>query len=249
MKKLSIITINYNNAQGLRKTIESVVSQENPDYEYIVIDGNSTDDSVVVIEQYADQITYWASESNRGIYGNMNQGIQEATGEYCLFLNSGDWLVPGALNRILPLCKNFDIFYCNTYLSYTITRTKELRYPKELTLFSFYKRNINHQSTLIKTSLFDTYGLYNEKNRVHSDYEFWIKAIIMGNCSCKHLDDFLAYYDMNGISSKPNPSSQAELLKILNTYVPPRILADYQYWLGDNKVSKVIHWLKSKEIW
>jgi glycosyltransferase involved in cell wall biosynthesis len=248
MKKLSIVTINYNNAEELKKTIESVISQQNDDYEYIVIDGNSTDNSVAIIEQYADQITYWSSNPNKGIYGNMNQGIKEVKGEYCLFLNSGDWLVPDALNKILPFCENADIIYCNTYLSYSETKTKELRFTDDLTLFSFFKRTINHQSTLIKRSLFDVYGLYNENNKVHSDYEFWVKAIIMGNCSCKHIDDFLSYYDMNGISSKPNPASEAEKMRILNTYIPPRIMADYQYWFGSDKVRKVIHWLKSKRI-
>ena len=93
MPKLSIITINLNNAQGLEKTIKSVVSQTYSDYEYIIIDGASTDGSVDVIQEYRNKITYWVSEPDTGIYNAMNKGILKATGEYCQFLNSGDILV------------------------------------------------------------------------------------------------------------------------------------------------------------
>ena len=103
MTKLSIITINRNNAAGLRKTIESVVSQTYTDFEYIIIDGASTDGSVEVIKEYAEatlpcgeglgERLYWVSEPDKGIYNAMNKGILKAQGEYLLFLNSGDWLV------------------------------------------------------------------------------------------------------------------------------------------------------------
>ena len=88
--KLSIITINRNNAAGLRRTIESVVSQTYTEFEYIIIDGASTDESVDVIKEYADKITFWVSEPDNGIYNAMNKGILKAKGEYLLFLNSGD---------------------------------------------------------------------------------------------------------------------------------------------------------------
>ena len=92
MPKLSIITVNLNNREGLRKTAESVVSQTYKDYEWIVIDGGSTDGSKELIEQYAEHISYWVSEPDKGIYNAMNKGIRQAHGEYFLFLNSGDSL-------------------------------------------------------------------------------------------------------------------------------------------------------------
>ena len=88
--KLSVITINFNNRDGLRKTIESVVNQTFKDFEYIIIDGGSTDGSVDVIKEYADRIDYWVSEPDKGIYNAMNKGIDVAKGEYCIFMNSGD---------------------------------------------------------------------------------------------------------------------------------------------------------------
>ena len=86
MKKLSIITINYNNEKGLKSTIRSVVEQTRKDFEYIIIDGNSTDGSVNVIKEYSQHITFWVSEPDKGIYNAMNKGVEKASGEYCLFL-------------------------------------------------------------------------------------------------------------------------------------------------------------------
>ena len=86
--KFSIITINYNNVEGLRNTIKSVVNQTYTDYEFIIIDGGSTDGSVEVIKEYANIITYWVSEPDKGIYNAMNKGIEVANGEYLNFMNS-----------------------------------------------------------------------------------------------------------------------------------------------------------------
>src|SRR5436190_11669530 len=88
--KLSIITINYNNAAGLRETIRSVAEQTWKGFEYIIIDGGSTDDSIGFIQQYQRELTYWVSEPDRGVFHAMNKGISKAHGEYLLMLNSGD---------------------------------------------------------------------------------------------------------------------------------------------------------------
>ena len=114
MPKLSIITINLNNAEGLRKTIPSVISQTYCDFEYIVIDGGSTDGSVDVIKKYADKLSYWVSEPDAGIYNAMNKGIRKAGGEYCQFLNSGDWLVaPDVTERMAKDMPDCAICYGN----------------------------------------------------------------------------------------------------------------------------------------
>lgn len=115
--KLSIITVNRNNTEGLRKTIESVVSQTYTDFEYIIIDGASTDGSVDIIKEYADRITYWVSEPDNGIYNAMNKGILKAKGEYLQFLNSGDWLVDeGVLQTMIKYTDDVDILIGNIYL-------------------------------------------------------------------------------------------------------------------------------------
>ncbi len=112
MVKLSIITVNLNNSAGLRKTIESIVKQTFKDFEYIIIDGGSTDGSAEVIKEFADKITYWVSEPDKGIYNAMNKGILHAKGEYLLFLNSGDWLADDdLLSKVFCEPRTADIIY------------------------------------------------------------------------------------------------------------------------------------------
>ena len=196
--KLSIITINLNNAEGLRKTIESVVSQTFADYEYIVIDGGSTDGSVDIIKQYADRINYWVSEPDRGIYHAMNKGIMQAKGEYCQFLNSGDWIIePNGLQYIFDKNPVEDIVYCNAQIGEYIDV-----YDSQMTLLHFWTGlQLSHQSSFIKKELFSTYGLYNENHKIVSDWEFFLKTLIIGQCSYRHIDFLLVFFDPNGISS------------------------------------------------
>lgn len=99
--KISVITINYNNRAGLEATAESVVCQCGADYEWIVIDGGSTDGSVDVIKKHESRISYWCSCPDNGIYHAMNKGVKQATGEYCIFMNSGDcFAAPTVLKEV-----------------------------------------------------------------------------------------------------------------------------------------------------
>ena len=87
MNKISIITVNRNNVEGLERTIKSVIRQTYTNYEFIVIDGASTDNSVDIIKHYSSDISYWISEKDTGVFNAMNKGIKRSTGEYCYFLN------------------------------------------------------------------------------------------------------------------------------------------------------------------
>ena len=171
-KTLSIITINRNNADGLEKTIQSVVCQTSTDFEYIVIDGASEDGSVEIINKYTANINFWVSEPDTGIYNAMNKGIRKAQGEYCLFLNSGDWLItPETLVNVFNEINgnSSDIFYSNRIDS----SGKIAQYPNNLTIRTLLARKINHQNSLIKRSLFFEHGFYNENLKIASDWDFF----------------------------------------------------------------------------
>lgn len=200
MPKLSIITVNLNNAEGLERTIESVVSQTFTDYEFIIIDGGSTDGSVEIIKQYADKITYWVSEPDKGIYNGMNKGIKVAKGEYCQFLNSGDWLFDGTVlsDFFLDTTYTEDLIYGNIY-----TPEKMYVYPQKLSFYTFYSGSLGHQSTFIKRTLFDTIGLYNEKNRIVSDWQFFVIAIVKNEVTYRKIDRTVCYFVKDGISVNP----------------------------------------------
>lgn len=251
MPVVSIITVNLNNRSGLEKTIQSVVNQTFSGYEFLVIDGGSSDGSKDVINRYADKITHWVSEPDNGIYDAMNKGISGATGLYCLFLNAGDWLLN---EHVLHQCfeKNHTedllIGGCNISKDGRIIHVSKPR--DELTLMSFYNRTIPHQSTFIKRDLFNRFGLYEDTYKIHGDYAFWIDCIILHNCSIATLDCVVTDYNMEGMSaSVANATqSQRETDQILQRAFPQRILADYERWNKVDPDKQLLQWIKSKQL-
>ena len=202
--KLSIITINYNNKDGLQKTINSVISQTFKEYEWIIIDGNSSDGSKELIEQYSQYITWRISEPDNGIYNAMNKGIKQSNGEYILFLNSGDWLYDNKiLERVVQhkFIEDFIIF--DILLSYPQKDTlRNLDLLNENILSFLYQDTFPHQSTLIKRSIFTKHGFYEEQYKYVADWILSFKACILSNATYKYYKGIiLSHYDMTGISS------------------------------------------------
>ncbi|RVT75880.1 glycosyltransferase [Flavobacterium sufflavum] len=200
MLKLSIITINYNNASGLQRTVESVISQRYSDMEYIVVDGDSTDDSVSVIKKHESSIDKWVSEKDNGIYNALNKGIQMATGDYLLFLNSGDHFYDSdILYKIQHHIRERDLIAFDIHML-GLGHDFIHKHPDEL-LFSFlFEETFAHQSVFIKRSLFDKIGLYDENLKIVADWKFFIHAVASG-CSYKSVHEVLTVFYFDGISS------------------------------------------------
>jgi len=201
MKTLSIITINRNNADGLEKTIKSVISQTCADFEYIIIDGASADGSVDVIKRYTDKIDYWVSEPDTGIYNAMNKGIRKSQGSYCLFLNSGDWLIsPETLHNVFAEINNnsSDIFYSDMIKSDNTIKF----YPEHLTINYLLFNTISHQNSLIKRSLFLEHGFYNEDLIFASDWEFYLYESWKYKSTFYHIRTNICVFDIHGIGSQ-----------------------------------------------
>ncbi len=226
--KFTIITINYNNADGLRRTIESVVNQTYTDYEYVIIDGGSTDGSVDVIREYEDKITYWVSEKDKGIYNAMNKGVKVATGEYCIFMNSGDCFYDGnVLDSIAAEHYGDDIFVGKVYQP--DKRTAMSPPPtREISLYHLYSGAIPHQGAFIKTSLLRAFP-YDESMRIAADWKFFIQTIILNKCSFRYIDLNVSVYDTTGISATHSDEMFEEKQRYLSEILPERILADYKY--------------------
>lgn len=202
MIKLSIITINFNDAEGLERTLKSVVSQSYSGFEYIVIDGGSSDESPNLIKEYAGKISFWVSEPDRGIYHAMNKGIARANGEYLLFLNSGDVLLESnTLEENIKFLEYFDLIYFNTMLK---DEEKEFVkvYSSDLSIDYLINDTIPHQGTFIKKSLFDKIGMYDETLKINSDWKFFLLALIRYNCSYKKIEKTLSVFYLGGISSR-----------------------------------------------
>lgn len=226
MTKLSIITINRNNSAGLRKTIESVVSQTFTDYEYIVIDGASSDGSVDIIKEYADKITYWVSEPDKGIYNAMNKGIDLAKGEYIQFLNSGDWFYSkNVLQRVFELESSEDILYGDIILYNGMDNMIRFNYPDLLSVFYLTHHMICHQAIFHKKNLFDK-RKYDETIQIVADWEFLLHVFYTKNCSCRKIDEIIVYNDGGGVSSiEEKVNIEREM--VLHRYFSNRILDDY----------------------
>ncbi len=225
--KLSIITINYNNRNGLEKTIGSVVGQTFDDFEYLIIDGGSKDGSVEIIQQHAGKVSYWISESDSGIYNAMNKGIKLAKGEYCLFLNSGDYLLnENVLRNVSDELNGDAIIYGNGRMEKGSGKSELVNMPQNLTLEYFSSRSIFHPSTFIKRELFDTYGLYNESNKIVSDWEFFIKTIMVANVKARKIPNEIAVVEDGGISRNVASQEilQQEIRQVLGNYFPQSVL-------------------------
>jgi glycosyltransferase involved in cell wall biosynthesis len=203
MRKLSIITINLNNAAGLEKTIESVINQTFRDFEFIIIDGGSTDNSFDIIQKYERKITYWASEQDKGIYNAMNKGIEKANGVFLQFLNSGDTLIDyDILKKVFQMPIHGEILYGDRFI-FRKNRKEISYYPDENSLSVRYltKTSLCHQSMFFKRDLFTRIGLYSENLIYAADWEFYLKALIIFKFSFQKIDYPIINFDMNGISN------------------------------------------------
>ena len=201
--KLTIISINLNNASGLKKTIQSVLAQTYTNFEYIIIDGGSSDESLKLIKENESKLTYWVSESDSGIYNAMNKGIEKASGEYFLFLNSGDFLInKHVINDTVPYLSNTDLVYGNLSIN-NLGKLSNYLFPPKLTFKYFLIDSLPHPCTFIKSTLFAKVGLYDEQLKIASDWEFFIKSVCIYNCTYKYINKPISVIDTNGISRNP----------------------------------------------
>ena len=251
--RLSIITINYNNCDGLEKTIDSVVSQTFRDFEWIVIDGGSTDGSKELLEQHAGYFAYWVSEPDKGIYNAMNKGIDQTKGDYCLFLNSGDWLYNDtSLERCFAHDFNADVMYGDCVFHYADHESKH-HYPSNLTFEFLYRSSLAHCCSFIKRELL-VKEHYNEGYKIVSDLEFWVKLAFSSD-TFHHLDEFVSVFDTTGISSTNHELDKAEREQMLSHYVPEILAADYdrlkemKAQLSDDQVKGVLQYGHKKKLY
>ncbi len=203
--KISIVTPSYNQGQFLEETILSVLNQDYPNIEYIIIDGGSTDNSVDIIKKYADRLTYWVSERDKGMTHALNKGFARTTGDILNWINSDDFFLPGAFQAAANAFNEGDsrlgFIYgsCQHILADgTIFHIKKpvdfdagiLRYGQNLFAqpASFFHRRV-----------LDKIGLLNEKLLYAMDYEFWIRAYNEG-FKFKNIEVLLAAFRFHGES-------------------------------------------------
>lgn len=202
MVKLSIVTINFNNGNGLRKTIESVQSQLYKHFEYIVIDAVSKDNSSQVIEQYKSCIDKLICEKDTGIYNAMNKGLNIANGEYVFFLNSGDILYDETvLESLFSKIENQDFFYGDIVI-FKDEKELHLKSAEEIYLSKKYQHNLPpHPAFFAKKDLIIDIGGFDESYKIIADVVLITKICLRQNLNYLYLPIKVNIFDNNGVSS------------------------------------------------
>ena len=254
--KLSIITINYNNAEGLRKTLASVAAQTYADIEHIIVDGGSTDGSVEIVREYVSangahsggsqtgqtgqtkvchQIR-WISEKDKGIYNAMNKGIKMATGEYIEILNSGDILFDSQVTQRMiehldqtnaERKESIGILYGNMIKVNAQGQVVGKSGYTEFSLRQFYSSTLNHDCAYVRRDLFEEYGLYDENLKIVSDWKWYLQAIGLGRVKPEYVDIDVTIFDDGGISETNLALRNEERRQVLEELLPPAVLWDY----------------------
>ena len=243
--RLSIVTINYNNAEGLRKTLASVAEQSYRDIEHVIVDAASTDGSVDVIKDYAktsNHVVIWSSEKDNGIYDGMNRGIKKATGEYVFILNSGDELAaPNVVERMmsvlyslnhnsLNITENIPILIGN--IIHTLPGKKRdvekgMPIPMDVSMLTFYSGTVPHDAAFVRRDLFEKFGYFDEHMKICADWRLYLDMIALGGVQPWYVDIDVVLFDMTGISNTNNELRLAERRAYLEQVLPTAVLKDY----------------------
>lgn len=226
--KVSIVTINYNNAEGLQRTLTSIENQRCKEYELVVVDGYSQDQSKQIIEKYAygHPDTIWVSEKDNGIYNAMNKGTRMSHGEYCIFMNSGDCFNDenSLQDSLLYLDGETEIISGAARFNKFV---REAPKPEDLSLTYFIREAMNHQSTFIKRELLLSCP-YNEKRRIVGDSEFFFKTMILGNASYRQIPVCVSYCEAAGESGDLSRSIE-ERMAAIKELLPARMGYDVEF--------------------
>lgn len=221
---LSIITINYNNLDGLRRTLGSVAEQTCREFEFLVIDGGSTDGSADLLSAEGSLVDYWVSEPDRGVYHAMNKGVRAAHGDYVLFLNSGDAFYDNdVVASVLDKLDGTDVLTGGTWLSCG----RAVPAPSRVSMDLFYEATLCHQASFIRRALLLEHP-YDESLRYVADWKFWVQTLVFREGTYRPLDVMVAYYDWNGMSTVHYVDVDREKQAVLRTFFPVRVLQDYE---------------------
>lgn len=249
--RLSIVTINRNNATGLEKTMRSVASQTFKEFEYIVVDGASTDGSADVIKKMESEFAHlkWVSEPDKGIYNAMNKGIRMAKGDFIQILNSADCLAADDVTeRMLESLEKEDrpsILYGNMVKCFPDGHrmVDKCFAGQEITMFGMYTGTLNHDPAYIRRDLFEKYGYYDESLKIVSDWKWYMQAIVLGGEKPRYVDVDVTLFDMTGISedSDNKEKIRKERRDVLEKLIPTVYLQDYDRFANDIILMRRIH--------
>jgi glycosyltransferase involved in cell wall biosynthesis len=216
---LSIITVVYNNIRDIERTILSVLTQTYPEIEYIIIDGGSTDGTLKIIKRYSNLMAKVVSEKDEGIYDAMNKGLKLASGDYVLFMNSGDELYENeTVEKVFASAPGADIYYGETEMineeGESLGRRRH-QTPAEFTWESFkYGMNVSHQAIYVKRTLTEP---FDRRYQLSADID-WIIRAAMRATKIVNVKQYVAKYLVGGMSKAKHRQSLLERFNIMRNY-------------------------------
>lgn len=220
----SIITICLNEAAQIRATCESIARLPGHLFEWIVVDGGSTDGTLAILDGYAERIRILVSEPDTGIYNAMNKGAVLATGDYLLFMNGGDYFYDDeVLNRVVS-AQRADVIVADVILG--DEGGDVLCYPATLSSRWLLKKMLPHQAAFIRRATFERCGRYNEAFRIAGDYELFARLFTRYGASYHHVPVVAAVFGRGGVSQSPEHRS---LRKRENHCVRWRYFPSYRF--------------------
>jgi len=216
---LSVITVVYNNARDIERTLLSVINQTYEAIEYIVIDGGSTDGTISVIERHKDKISKFISEKDNGIYDAMNKGLALAAGDYVLFMNSADeFYEPDTVKKVFESSPGADIYYGETEMiddKGMILGRRRHQAPEQLTWRSFkYGMSVSHQAIYIRRSIT---GPFDRRYQLSADIDWIIRAVKKAK-KIVNVNRYVARYQVGGMSKSKHGQSLVERFDIMKRY-------------------------------
>ena len=217
---VSVITATHNSEQYINQCIESVIAQDYRNIEYVIIDGQSTDDTVNIVESYSSEIDYFVSESDRGIYHAMNKGIKASSGDIIGILNSDDSYRKGTVSEIVKASKSIANrkFVVHGKIA-RYDRTGEMvgqHGPKKVPKYHLMSTPFKHPAMFASRDAYDATGLYDENTGLAADYD-WMLRSINENIPSLFIDEVLTNVNLVGIStSGVRKASYQELFKIIS---------------------------------
>lgn len=219
MKRLSIITVSYNDIAGLRRTRDSIRSQTFRDFEWIVVDGGSTDGSKDFLSELQAETAWCCSERDSGIFNAMNKGIGHAEGEYTLFLNSGDTLyAPDTLKQVFGRMPSADIVYGDWTEALPRHPAKRRHSPEKVNCYTFSVRPLCHQTAFVRTCLLKQ-SPYDESYRICADWAKWIELSKRG-CTFEHVPVTVCHFVLGGLSYRSVKERRREQERLLRESYP-----------------------------
>lgn len=220
---LSIITVVFNGEKYLEQTINSVIAQNIPDLEYIIIDGGSTDGTIDIINKYSDYISYWISEPDSGIYEAINKGIKACSGKYVGIINSDDWYEPDVFSAVLETLKSdqYDIV-CGLLRLWEDNKVMGIQGNTSDFLIHGM---ISHPTCFVKQAVYKEIGLFDGNYKIAGDYDFMLRCL-RANLVFNFQEYIIANFRLSGIS---NQNANLRIKEFSNIQLKNNLISKNKY--------------------